>query len=253
MKNNGNNIAPQANRYSENTLRYYNNLKNVGSFDEHLPNVGTGIVGSPLCGDVMKVQLFIGDDGNIQDVKYKVFGCVSAIASMELVSELLKGRSIEDALKLTNDEVATSLELTELKKHCSVLAKECIEAAVNDYRAKHEQSSVAIISVSDKAVAKIKELISSHNSIGVSISVLTGGCSGIEYTLGYVNSEPKDKSVIEVSGIKFFYDANMEVLIKGVDIDLIENTFGTGFIVTNKNQIACGGGCSNCTCGCYNK
>lgn len=247
---NGNNIAPQADRYSENTLKYYNNLKNVGGFDENLPNVGTGIVGSPLCGDVMKVQLFIGDDERIADVKYKVFGCVSAIASMELVSELLKGRTIDEALSLTNEEVANSLELTELKKHCSVLAKECIEAAVNDYMAKQNKTQ-SIITVSDKAIAKMKELIKEHNSIGINIVILSGGCSGIEYTLGYVDEEPKDKKLVEIAEIKFFYNPDESLLIKGVDIDLVENSFGAGFIVTNKNQMSCGGGCENCTCGCF--
>lgn len=241
------NIAPQADRYSENTLKYYNNLKNIGEFDDTLPNVGTGIVGSPLCGDVMKVQLFIGNNDIIQDVKFKVFGCVSAIASMELVSELLKGRSIDDALKLTNDEVADSLELTELKKHCSVLAKECIESAVDNYRAKRNKTDV-MISVSEKAVKEIKDLMSQHNSVGIIISVLSGGCAGIEYTLGYADEIPSDKKVFEYENIKFFYDPDMEILIKGAEIELMENTFGSGFVVTNKNHK---GGCSNCTCGCF--
>ena len=249
---NKNNIAPQADRYSENTLKYYNNLKNVGGFDESLPNVGTGIVGSPLCGDVMKVQLFMGDDEKIAGVKYKVFGCVSAIASMELVSELLKGRTIDEALSLTNEEVANSLELTELKKHCSVLAKECIEAAVNDYRAKQSKTQ-SMITVSNKAVAKIKELMAEHKSIGINIAILSGGCSGIEYALGYVEEEPKDKKSIEVDDIKFFYNPDEELLIKGADIDLVENSFGAGFLVTNKNQMSCGGGCESCTCGCFKK
>ncbi len=241
------NIAPQADRYSENTLKYYNNLKNIGEFDDKLPNVGTGIVGSPLCGDVMKVQLFVGENDIIQDVKFKVFGCVSAIASMELVSELLKGRNIEEALKLTNEEVADSLELTELKKHCSVLAKECIESAVNDYCAKQNKTA-AMISVSEKAVTKIKELMNEHNSVGILISVLSGGCSGIEYTLGYVDEIPSDKKVFECENIKFFYEPDMEILIKGAEIDLMENAFGAGFIVTNKNHQS---GCANCTCGCF--
>lgn len=242
------NIAPQADRYSENTLKYYNNLKNIGEFDDTLPNVGTGIVGSPLCGDVMKVQLFIGESDVIKDVKFKVFGCVSAIASMELVSELLIGRSINDALKLTNEEVADSLELTELKKHCSVLAKECIEAAVNDYWAK-QQKNAAIISVSEKAIAKIKDLMQEHGSIGITISVLSGSCAGIEYTLGYADEIPINNKSVEIDGIKFFYEPDMEMLIKGAEIDLMENSFGAGFIVTNKHHK---GGCSNCTCGCSN-
>lgn len=233
-------------KYSNNTIKYYENLKNVGGFDENLPNVGTGIVGSPLCGDVMKVQLFFGDDDKILDVKYKVFGCVSAIASMEMVSELLKGMTIEQALSIKNEDVANSLELSELKRHCSVLAKECIEAAVNNYREKQNESS-SPINITQEASDKIKELLKEHNSIGVSISVMSGGCSGIDYTLGYVNEgQINNQSVIEIDGIKIYYDPSIELLLNGVNIDLFDNGFGAGFIVTNKNHMPC----ANCTCGC---
>lgn len=271
-------------KYSNNTIKYYEHLKNVGGFDENLPNVGTGIVGSPLCGDVMKVQLFFDKDNTILDIKYKVFGCVSAIASMEMVSELLKGMTIEQALSIRNEDVANSLELSELKRHCSVLAKECIEAAVNNYREK-QSKSLNPINITKAAADKIKELLKEHNSIGISISVISGGCSGIDYTLGYVNEELTDDqscneqaydvssndykssnasveqdfnneessnipntktSVIEVDGIKIYYDSEIEILLNGVNIDLFDNGFGAGFIVTNKNHMPC----ANCTCNC---
>lgn len=233
-------------KYSNNTIKYYENLKNVGGFDEKLQNVGTGIVGSPLCGDVMKVQLFFGDNDIILDVKYKVFGCVSAIASMEMVSELLKGMTIEKALSIKNEDVANSLELSELKRHCSVLAKECIEAAVNNYREK-QNKSLCPINITEEASNKIKELLKEHNSIGINISVISGGCSGIDYTLGYVNEESiNNQSLIEINGIKIYYDPSIELLLNGVNIDLFDNGFGSGFIVTNKNHMPC----ANCTCGC---
>ena len=102
-------------KYSEKTLEYYENIKNMGSLDEDLPNVGTGIVGSPLCGDVMKLQLSFDEHDKITDAKFKVFGCVSAIASMEKVTTLLKGMSIDEALKIKNADVANSLELSEIR------------------------------------------------------------------------------------------------------------------------------------------
>lgn len=233
-------------KYSDNTIKYYENLKNVGGFDENLPNVGTGIVGSPLCGDVMKVQLFFDSNDKILDVKYKVFGCVSAIASMEMVSELLKGMTIDQALSIRNEDVANSLELSELKRHCSVLAKECIEAAVNNYKEK-QSKSLSLINITKTASNKIKELMKEHNSIGISISVISGGCSGIDYTLGYVNEEhTNNQSVIEIDGIRIYFDPSIELLLNGVNIDLFDSDFGSGFIVTNKNHMPC----ANCTCGC---
>lgn len=249
-KNMNNNITNQPAtgkyKYSNNTIKYYENLKNVGGFDENLPNVGTGIVGSPLCGDVMKVQLFFDNNDKILDVKYKVFGCVSAIASMEMVSELLKGMTMEQALSIRNEDVANSLELSELKRHCSVLAKECIEAAVNNYREK-QSKSLAPINITKVASDKIKELMKEHNSIGINISVVSGGCSGIDYTLGYVNEEPiNNQSVMEIDGIKIYFDPSIELLLNGVNIDLFDSDFGSGFIVTNKNHMPC----ANCTCSC---
>ena len=229
--------------YSKKTLEYYENIKNIGEFDENLPNVGTGIVGSPLCGDVMKLQLFFDSNDVIVNAKYKVFGCVSAIASMELVTGLLKGMSIENALKINNAEVADSLELSEIKKHCSVLAKESIEAAVNNYLSK-KNNEVKMIQITDKAVQKLKELLKEHNGIGINIMVVSGGCSGIDYALNYQKEPDDQKSKIEVSGITFFYDPNIQLLIDGIEIDLVESGFGSGFSVINKKHM----GCANCTC-----
>lgn len=229
--------------YSKKTLEYYENIKNIGEFDENLPNVGTGIVGSPLCGDVMKLQLFFDGNDVIVDAKYKVFGCVSAIASMELVTGLLKGMSIENALKINNAEVADSLELSEIKKHCSVLAKESIEAAVNNYLSK-KNNEVKMIQITDKAVQKLKELLKEHNGIGINIMVISGGCSGIDYALNYQKEPDDQKSQIEVAGITFFYDPNIQLLIDGIEIDLVESGFGSGFSVINKKHM----GCANCTC-----
>ena len=232
-------------KYSEKTLEYYENIKNMGSLDEDLPNVGTGIVGSPLCGDVMKLQLSFDEQDRITDAKFKVFGCVSAIASMEKVTTLLKGMSIDEALKIKNADVANSLELSEIKKHCSVLAKEAIEAAVKNYQAKKNKET-DMITVSEKATAKIKELLAENKSVGITISVISGGCSGIDYTLAYEAEEDANKAKVVVNGVNFYFDPALEILIKGTTIDIVENSFGHGFVVTDKNHV----GCCNCNGSC---
>lgn len=232
-------------KYSEKTLEYYENIKNMGSLDKDLPNVGTGIVGSPLCGDVMKLQLSFDDNDKITDAKFKVFGCVSAIASMEKVTTLLKGMSIDEALQIKNADVADSLALSEIKKHCSVLAKEAIEAAVKNYQAKKNKET-DMITVSEKAAFKIKELLTENKSVGITISVVSGGCSGIDYALAYETEEDTNKAKTVVNNINFYYDPELELLIKGLEIDIVENSFGHGFVVTNKNHV----GCCHCNGSC---
>lgn len=221
-------------------------MKNIGGFDSALSNVGTGVVGSPLCGDVMKLQLFFDDDDIIVDARYKVFGCVSAIAAMEFTTTILKGKTIEEALQIRNEEVADSLELTKIKRHCSVLAKEAIEAAVKDYKAK-KNNEENMITITKKAAEKIKKLIEEQNAVGVDILIESSGCSGLNYSLSYEkNADTTDKAKIEVDGISFFYDKEMELMIRGIDIDIVENGISNGFSVTNKYHRPC----QNCTCGC---
>jgi nitrogen fixation protein NifU and related proteins len=122
--------------YSEKVIDHFNNPRNVGSFDVKDLNVGTGLVGAPECGDVMKLQLKISDNGIIEDAKFKTFGCGSAIASSSLVTEWVKGKSIDDALKIKNSEIVTELNLPPVKIHCSVLAEDAIKAAITDYKKK---------------------------------------------------------------------------------------------------------------------
>jgi nitrogen fixation NifU-like protein len=233
-------------KYSDKTLAYYEKMKNIGTFDDSLPNVGTGIVGSPLCGDVMKLQLFFDDNDIVADAKYKVFGCVSAIASMELTTTILKGMTIGEALEVKNENIANTLELTTIKRHCSVLAKEAIEAAVNNYLAKKNKENNMII-VTDNATKELKKLLGEHKSIGIAISVNQKDCSGFDYSLSYKSTEPDGMAKLETNGILFFYDPNIEMLINGLQIDVVKNDFGCGFIVTNKNHASA---CPNCTCGC---
>ena len=122
--------------YSEKLIDHYENPQNVGSLDKSDPDVGTGMVGAPACGDVMKLQLRINDQGIIEDARFKTFGCGSAIASSSLVTTLVKGRTVEDALKITNSDLARELSLPPVKIHCSVLAEDAIKAAIADYQRK---------------------------------------------------------------------------------------------------------------------
>ncbi len=124
--------------YSEKVIDHLENPRNVGSLDRNDPDVGTGMVGAPACGDVMKLQLKINDSGIIEDAKFKTFGCGSAIASSSLITTMVKGQSIEDALAISNAEIAKELSLPPVKIHCSVLAEDAIKAAINDYQTKNK-------------------------------------------------------------------------------------------------------------------
>jgi nitrogen fixation protein NifU and related proteins len=122
--------------YNDKVLDHYENPRNVGSFDKQDDNVGTGMVGAPACGDVMKLQIKVGDDGVINDAKFKTFGCGSAIASSSLVTEWIKGKSLDEALTIKNQEIADELALPPVKIHCSVLAEDAIKQAITDYKKK---------------------------------------------------------------------------------------------------------------------
>jgi nitrogen fixation NifU-like protein len=126
--------------YSEKVLDHYENPRNVGSMDKNDPHVGTGMVGAPACGDVMKLQIKVGDDGIIQDAKFKTYGCGSAIASSSLVTEWIKGKTLDQVMEIKNSDIAEELALPPVKIHCSVLAEDAIRAAVADLKAK--QSSI---------------------------------------------------------------------------------------------------------------
>jgi nitrogen fixation NifU-like protein len=123
--------------YSEKVLDHYENPRNVGSFDIEDANVGTGMVGAPACGDVMKLQLRVDKNGVIQEARFKTYGCGSAIASSSLVTEWVKGKTLDEALEIRNTAIAKELELPPVKIHCSLLAEDAIKAAVEDYRRKH--------------------------------------------------------------------------------------------------------------------
>src|SRR5881296_2402184 len=138
--------------YGDKVLDHYENPRNVGTLDKSDPNVGTGLVGAPACGDVMKLQLRVSDEGVIQDAKFKTFGCGSAIASSSLVTEWVKGMSIDKAMELKNSQIAEELNLPPVKIHCSVLAEDAIKAAIADYKKKAAPGAAQ----GERAVAQAK-------------------------------------------------------------------------------------------------
>jgi nitrogen fixation protein NifU and related proteins len=130
--------------YSQKVLDHYENPRNVGTLDKNDANVGTGLVGAPACGDVMRLQLKISDDGIIEDAKFKTFGCGSAIASSSLVTEWVKGKTVDEAEQLKNSQIAEELALPPVKIHCSVLAEDAIKAAIADFRKKREAKQAPV-------------------------------------------------------------------------------------------------------------
>lgn len=129
--------------YSEKLLDHYEHPRNVGTLDKDAADVGTGMVGAPACGDVMRLQIKVSDKGVIEDAKFKTYGCGSAIASSSLVSEWVKGKTLDEAGKISNAEIADELALPPVKIHCSILAEDAVKAAIADYRSKHEAKKEA--------------------------------------------------------------------------------------------------------------
>jgi nitrogen fixation NifU-like protein len=124
--------------YSDRVIDHYENPRNVGAFDKTDPSIGTGMVGAPACGDVMKLQIKVNDAGIIEDARFKTYGCGSAIASSSLVTEWVKGKTLDQAATIRNTQIAQELALPPVKIHCSILAEDAIKAAIEDYRKKHE-------------------------------------------------------------------------------------------------------------------
>ncbi len=129
--------------YSDKVIDHYEHPHNVGSFDKADPGVGTGMVGAPACGDVMKLQIKVNEQGIIEDARFKTYGCGSAIASSSLVTEWVKGKTLDQAMEIKNTQIAQELALPPVKIHCSILAEDAIKAAIDDYKAKHGGASDA--------------------------------------------------------------------------------------------------------------
>ena len=140
--------------YSEKVIDHYENPRNVGTLDKNDDQVGTGLVGAPACGDVMRLQIKVGDDGRIEDAKFKTFGCGSAIASSSLATEWLKGKTVDEAAQIKNTMIAEELSLPPVKIHCSVLAEDAIKAAIADFNAKRQKQGKPEVSRSVVAEAQ---------------------------------------------------------------------------------------------------
>ena len=185
--------------YSDKVIEHYNNPRNVGSFAKDEPGVGTGVVGAPECGDVMKLQLKISDNGVIEDARFKTFGCGSAIASSSYVTELVKGKHIDEAMTIKNTVIVKELNLPPVKIHCSVLAEDAIKAAITDWRKRKGDdvaaevpakspniskrglgSSMAVISLSEGAAQQDQAARrrQGRRGAGLRVKVVGGGCSG---------------------------------------------------------------------------
>jgi nitrogen fixation protein NifU and related proteins len=139
--------------YSQKVVDHYENPRNVGSFDRNDSSVGTGMVGAPACGDVMKLQIRVREDGIIEDARFKTYGCGSAIASSSLVTEWVKGKTLDQAMQIRNTQIAEELALPPVKIHCSILAEDAIKAAIADYRSKSVDASDAAVQQPAKAAA----------------------------------------------------------------------------------------------------
>jgi nitrogen fixation protein NifU and related proteins len=130
--------------YSQKVVDHYENPRNVGSFDRNDASVGTGMVGAPACGDVMKLQIRVNEDGVIEDARFKTYGCGSAIASSSLITEWVKGKTLDQAMQIRNTQIVEELALPPVKIHCSILAEDAIKAAIADYRSKTEAASGSV-------------------------------------------------------------------------------------------------------------
>ena len=139
--------------YSQKVVDHYENPRNVGSFDRNDASVGTGMVGAPACGDVMKLQIRVGEDGVIEDARFKTYGCGSAIASSSLVTEWVKGKTLDQAMQIRNTQIVEELALPPVKIHCSILAEDAIKAAIADYRSKTDTASAGTHEQPAKAAA----------------------------------------------------------------------------------------------------
>ncbi|MDR0771000.1 MAG: Fe-S cluster assembly scaffold IscU [Burkholderiales bacterium] len=141
--------------YNEKVLEHYENPRNVGSFDKEESDVGTGMVGAPACGDVMKLQIKVGKDGVIEDARFKTYGCGSAIASSSLVTEWVKGKTLDEAMAIKNTQIAEELALPPVKIHCSILAEDAIKAAIADYKAKSDKAGATASREEETAEAAV--------------------------------------------------------------------------------------------------
>ena len=238
--------------YSEKVIDHYENPRNVGSFDKGDDTVGTGMVGAPACGDVMKLQIKVNPaTGLIEDAKFKTYGCGSAIASSSLVTEWVKGKSLDEALTIKNTQIAEELALPPVKIHCSILAEDAIKAAVNDYKAKtarpaRQRSALSHGGHPDRSGGAPRHRATSRKrgkGVGVRLGVKTTGCSGLAYKLEYADEVAPEDIVFEGHGVKVLVDPKSLPYIDGTELDFVREGLNEGFKFHNpreKDRCGCG-------------
>ena len=253
--------------YSDKVIDHYSNPRNVGSFTKDTPGVGTGLVGAPECGDVMKLQIKVNvETGVIEDAKFKTFGCGSAIASSSLATEWLKGKTVDDAAKIKNTDIVNELKLPPVKIHCSVLAEDAIKAALRttrrsgsgrkrprrkthrkSERSRARRTTSMAVSLTEKATKQVKQLIQAQNleNVYLRMGVKGGGCSGMSYSLEFDNEiGPHDKK-FEIDGVPVVCDAKSYLYLNGTTLDYVTEGLTGGFTFVNPNaKSSCGCGTS---------
>ena len=262
-------------KYNDDILNYYHDDTHIGSFDQNEKNVGTGLVGAPYCGDVMKLQIKVGKNNNgieyIEDAKILVFGCGSAKASSSYAAKKIIGMSLEDAKKVKNTDIANALDLPKLKLHCSVLVEEAIKKAINDYKDKQNNATSTkneieqtnsnnkddfYLKVDDEAIVfTVEQLkqVEKNKKIkinGIRLSLEEGNC-GLIYKVRYIeDKENVNKDIVFIAEttdktykIKIFVSNNMKKILNGTHISYKEENLKRGLVFTNPKETG------RCHCG----
>ena len=236
--------------YGERIIDHYENPRHMGSLDKNSLDVGTGIVGAPACGDVMKLQIKVNEQGIIEDAKFKVFGCGSAIASSSVVADWIIGKTLEEAKTIRNSDIATYLDLPRIKVHCSVLAENVIKAAIADYYSKQDQNKADIkyvpqpmLTITPNAIRHIKNMLAQRQpkSLGIRVGIVRqeeckSCASGLTYIITYVDITNSKDEVINIEGIDFYIDSKIISIIFGTKIDYKDDNLQGEFIFTNPRE-----------------
>lgn len=247
--------------YDEKVLKLFNSKKHIGSMDRDDPNVGTGLVGAPACGDVMKLQMRV-ENGKIVEVKYKTFGCAAAMASSAYAAEIIEGKGTEDAAKISNQEIAEHLKLPPVKIHCSCLAEEAIKAACQDLEKKQKALKEKALEEKRKHMSENLEKTSQKQQkqmfvitdnaceflkkMGCKkavISTKTHGCSGTSYELEPANSTHQNLQSVSKNGIQIFVHPTAVMFVVNMTIDYESRDDWEGLIFKNPNETG------RCKCG----
>jgi nitrogen fixation NifU-like protein len=237
--------------YSKEVMERYNNPKNVGALDDNDKNVGTSVVGAPACGDVIKFQMKVDENGKISEAKFKAFGCGAAIASSALITEWVRGKSLEEAEGIKNREVAEYLSLPPVKCHCSVLAEEAVRKAIKNYQGKNKKIEVEkmekVVNFTDRAMVYMKKAVEEEGCLGIRINAVIGGCHGMTYELNFVKEAEPDDLVLQENDLTVYVAPSAVIFISGMTVDYVNSPMGGKIVFENPNaKSQCGCGKSFC-------